>query len=102
MENTAYLLAFDKVIVYYDNGQAEITDILNTLLNVFFFNIEFRKVVPAHYRLFQVADLCCTLQLLRLKDEKNALSRSDLLFFSNARSLRKDYLNKLEPKRYPG
>jgi hypothetical protein len=102
MENTSYLLAFDKVIVYYDNGQAEITDILNTILNAYFFNVDFRKVLPAQYRLFQVADLCCTLQLLRIKDEKGILSRSDLLFFGNARSLRKDYLNKLEPKRFPG
>ena len=101
-ENAEYLLSFDKVIVYYDNGQSEITDILNTLLNAFFFDVQFRKALPVDYRLFQVADLCCTLELLKLKDETRSLSRSDYYFFGNARTLRKDYLNKLESKRYPG
>lgn len=31
--NTDYLLGFDHVVVYYDNGQAESTLMLNTLLN---------------------------------------------------------------------
>jgi hypothetical protein len=66
-DNAQYFLSFDHVIVYYDNGQAEITDILNTLFNAFFFDVEFRKVAPSEYRLFQVADLCCTLELLNAK-----------------------------------
>ena len=88
------------LIVYYDNGQAEITDILNTLCNAFFFAAEFRRVAPQHYRLFQVADLHCTLELLRVKLEEGKLSRSDIYFFGSRRSLRKDYLSKLEDKRF--
>jgi len=45
-DHAEYFLSFDQVIIYYDNGQAEITDVLNTLFNAFFFNVEFRKVPP--------------------------------------------------------
>jgi hypothetical protein len=99
-ENAEYFLSFERVIVYYDNGQAEITDVLNTLFNAFFFDVDFRRVVPAEYRLFQVADLHCTLELLRLKLESKKLSRSDLFFFGTERSLRKDYLGKLDHKQF--
>ena len=99
-DNAIYLLSFDRVVVYYDNGQAEITDVLNTLLNAFFFDVDLRRVLPAQYRLFQVADLCCTLELLRAKMDEGKLSRSDLYFFESRRALRKDYLAKLDPQRF--
>jgi hypothetical protein len=98
--NANYFLGFDQVIAYYDNGQAEITDILNTLFNAFFFDVKFRKVLPSQYRLFQVADLVCTLELLRAKLADGKLSKSDLYFFRDKRSLRKDYLDKLGRKRF--
>ena len=99
-ENAMYFLSFDQVVVYYDNGQSEITDVLNTLLNAFFFDVDLRRVNPAQYRLFQVADLYCTLELLLGKSLEGRLSRSDLYFFESRRALRKDYLNKLEKKRF--
>ena len=42
--------------------------------------VEFRKVIPADYRLFQVADLFCTLELVSLKYEKHD---SVLMFHKN-------------------
>jgi len=101
-DNASYLLSFDQVIVYYDNGQSEITDVLNTLLNAFFFDVEFRRVLPAQYRLFQVADLYCTLELLLGKSADGRLSHSDLYFFESRRALRKDYFAKLDKKRFKG
>jgi hypothetical protein len=99
-DNAEYFLSFERVIVYYDNGQAEITDVLNTLFNALLFQVDFRRVTPAQYRLFQVADLHCTLALLRIKLTENKLSRSDLYFFGSRRSLRKDYLTRLEHKQF--
>lgn len=99
-DNATYFLSFDKVVIYYDNGQAEITDILNMLLNAFFSNIEFRRVFPAQYRLFQIADLYCTLELASIKAATSTLSNSDLRFFDNRRNLRKNYLNQLDRKRF--
>lgn len=96
---TEYFRAFGEVIVYYDNGQAELTRILNAVMNAYFLQVEFRRVSPPDYRLFQAADLCCTLELLRLKDEDRALTRTDAYFFESERKLRKDYLKQLEAKR---
>ena len=99
-ENAEYMLSFDKVIAYYDNGQTEVSRTLNAVLNAFFFEVEFRRVKPHDYRLFQAADLCCTLELLRAKVEDNALSRSDLYFFRTKRTLQKDFLRKIAKKRF--
>lgn len=96
---SAYFRAFDEVIVYYDNGQAELTRILNAVMNAYFLKVEFRRMLPADYRLFQAADLICTLELLRAKEADSALTRSDLYFFGSARKLRKDYLKSLDTKR---
>jgi len=101
-DNAEFFLGFDHVIAYYDNGQAEVTDIINTLFNGFFFDVEFRKVTPSDYRLFQVADLICTLELLRAKMADNALSGSDIYFFGDRRSLKKNYIDRISRFRYPG
>ncbi len=58
-------------------------------------------MLPADYRLFQAADLVCTLELLRAKDADSALTRSDLYFFESGRRLRKDYLKPLALRRLP-
>ena len=70
-------------------------------MNAYFLNAEFRNVAPSEYRLFQAADLYCTLELLRGKDEDNALTKSDLYFFESARKLRQQYLKKISKQRLP-
>lgn len=51
-----------------------------------------KKVIPADYRLFQVADLICTLKLTELKANRHLLSKSEIYFFENERTLKKNYL----------
>lgn len=98
-DRTEYFRRFDEVIVYYDNGQVEVTRVLNAVFHAYFLNVEFRRMLPTDYRLFQAADLVCTLELLRAKDADGALTRSDLFFFGSARQLRKDYLKSFDLKR---
>ena len=98
--NLYFFQQFDTVKVYYDNGQIEVTKILSSVFNALLDHVEFRKVFPSDYRLFQVADLVCTLQLLELKDKKHELSQSEKLFFSDVRTLRKNYLKVLKSKRF--
>ena len=62
--------------------------------------MEFRKAYPADYRLFQVADLFCTLELIARKRVANTLSKSEQLFFGSARDLKKNYLRPMERLRY--
>ena len=91
-ENLEYFLGFEKVILYYDNGQHELNRILNTVLATELAEFEVRKVLPCDYRLFQAADLICTLELLKIKAEVNELSKSELLIFHSKRDLKKDFL----------
>lgn len=48
--------------------------------------------MPTLYRLFQVADLICTLKLTELKMERKMLSPSEELFFEDERILKKNYI----------
>lgn len=80
-ENLTYFQAFEKVILYYDNGQHELSRILNTALSAGLSDYEMRKVLPRDYKLFQAADLICTLELLRLKSGTGNLTRSEMFLF---------------------
>ena len=85
-DNLAFFTSFDRIIVYYDNGQSEITDLINTLFSAYFFEVDFRKVKPSDYRLFQSADLLCTLEMLRAKLAAGGqLSNSEKIFFESTR-----------------
>lgn len=55
--NYVFFCGFDLVKIYYDNGQVEVTRILSSVFNALLENVEFQKVIPADYRLFQVAKL---------------------------------------------
>lgn len=93
-----YFLSFDLVKIYYDNGQTEVNKILSSVFNSLLENVEFRRVLPSEYRLFQVADLICTLKLSKLKADNEGLSRSEQFFFGGSKNLRKQYLRQIEKK----
>lgn len=97
-ENYGYFMAFDKIKIYYDNGQVEVNKMLSAVFNVLLDNVEFKKVVPSDYRLFQVADLVCTLKLTELKMNANSLSKSEKNFFESERILKKNYLKPIHEK----
>ena len=96
--NMSFFSSYDVVKIYYDNGQIELNKILSSVFNVLFDHVEFRKVIPSEYRLFQVADLVCTLQLLELKCDNHSLSNSEKRFFESDRVLKKNYLKPLKIK----
>lgn len=97
-DNMSMFASYDTVKVYYDNGQIELNKILSSVFNIFLDNVEFRKVIPSDYRLFQIADLVCTLQLLDLKCDNHVLSNSEKRFFENDRTLKKNYIKPLKQK----
>lgn len=96
--NQNFWNSFDNVIVYYDNGQIELTKILTSVFSTLYTHLEFRKVKPIDYKLFQIADLICTLELLAEKSKNNSFSRSELEFFNNVRDFKKNYLKPLRKK----
>ena len=90
--------SYDKIIVYYDNGQTQLTKIITSVFNALFINVEMRKVRPVDYKLFQVADLICTLEMLGEKAEHNNFTKSEMRFFGNIRNFKKNYYKKIKKK----
>ncbi len=97
--NAEYFNSFDLIVNYYDNGQGELTKIIATVFSSLFENVELRQVRPADYKLFQVADLICTMELTKDKAEANNLSRSELEFFHSAKDFTKNLYRQLEKKK---
>ncbi|MCI9311222.1 MAG: DUF3800 domain-containing protein [Lawsonibacter sp.] len=94
-----YLNSFEQIIVYYDNGQVELTKILTSVFSALFSHVLFRKVRPVDYKLFQVADLVCTAELLAQKIQAGGLTASELEFFASPREFKKNYLKTIRAKR---
>lgn len=97
--NADFFNSFDEIVIYYDNGQVELTKIITSVFNVFFSNVDFRKVMPVDYKLFQVADLLCSMELLSLKAEAMTFSKSETEFFCSVRDFKKNYLKPLLRKK---
>ena len=70
---------YDVLKVYYDNGQHELSALLKEAFAIYASRTQFiRDVSPERYKLFQVADLACTLELTALKlNEAGFLSPSE-------------------------
>ena len=93
-----YFLSFDKIIVYYDYGQIELSRILNSVFSTYFNHIEFRKAEPKKYRLLQAADFICSIELLKLKRELHCLSKSEEKFFYKPQELKKTFIKSVVKK----
>ena len=93
-------LSFDDVKIYYDNGQVEVSKLLSGVFNAFLPNPIFRKVMPSDYKLFQVADFVCTMQLVKLKIGSSLFSKSEINFFGSPRDLKQNYLKPLKKKEW--
>ncbi len=89
------------VKIYYDCGQAPVTGLLHqafeTNLNC---PVKFAtNVKPSRYRLFQLADLICTLHLLELKLNAGIpFSRSEQQFFGGPKKFRHNILRYVKAK----
>ena len=99
-ERIESFLEYNRIVVYYDYGQRELTHILVSVLNTVLNNVEFKRASPLKYKLFQAADMLCTLELLALKAERKMLSNSELTFFRSERNLYKSYLRSIKSKRF--
>ena len=94
----------DSVKIYYDCGQSIITNMLHEVFNELpLCNVEFAQDVrPAKYRLFQLADLVCTLNLISLKlDSGITMSRSESKFFGGPKAFRHNILRRIKSKELP-
>lgn len=93
-----YFSAFEKTIVYYDNGQQELNLVLNTIFSLILSNVEFRKASPLEYRLLQLADYICSIELLSIKLTEKRLSKSETSFFYKPQELKKTFIKSIKTK----
>lgn len=96
-DNLEYLQRFDKVKVYYDDGQYVVTKSLHDAVEYALAAnaVMYRNGNPKDYRLAQAADLICTLELTALKYEAKESTRTDERFFGAFGSFKKNYLKKI-------
>ena len=82
-ENKNYFNSFDKIVIYYDNGQETLATILDTLFATNP-NVERRTEFDhAKKRLFQVSDLLTVIDKLDYKRKNNiAFTKAEKYFFS--------------------
>jgi len=100
--HTDDLNAYDKLKVYYDNGQSDVLSILRDAFALFSSKLELvPEVTPGKYKLFQVADMIATLELLRLKLENDCrISDAEKDFFLSIQNLRRNFLKPASRKRW--
>ena len=91
--------AFDKVKIYYDNGQSQVKDLLAEAFAMYSSKTEFvPNVHPDSYRLFQAADLLCTVELVAAKARDGELSVSERRFFGEKREFLRNILKPIRSK----
>ena len=89
---------YDKIVIYYDNGQQTITNIIHTVVAIRFDNYDIRKVTPVDYRLFQVADMLCSFAVINEKAKVRGLSTSEKRVLHSYSDFKKDFLKSLITK----
>lgn len=99
-DNLDYLQGFDKVKVYYDDGQYVVTKALHDAVEYALSTnaVMYKDGDPKDYRLAQAADLICALELTALKFEAKEATRTDDRFFGAFGSFKKNYLKKIRRK----
>ena len=99
--NLDFFQGFERIILYYDNGQKLITRMLNNILATELVEYDIRQVMPKDYKLFQSADLICTLELIDEKCKTGELSRSEMAVFHSKRDLYKQFIRPIKKKQFP-
>ena len=100
IDNADMLNGYDRIKVYYDNGQRQIKDLLMEAFSIFSAKTLFvSDVHPESYRLFQVADILCMLELIRHRLLAGGrLTRSEYEFFNGFQNLNKNYFKVIARK----
>lgn len=100
----ALFAGFGRVKIYYDGGQQAVTGMLHRVFGDALGGkaVFAQEVRPEKYRLFQIADLLCSVELARLKLETGmGLSNSESRFFGGRKAFLHNVVRPLLRKRVP-
>ena len=100
--HTETLNGYSRLKIYYDDGQAQVKELLKEAFAIYASRTTFvEHVKPNSYRMFQVADVLCTLELLKLKlVNGERLSKSEFEFFNGLQNLRRNFLKPISSKEW--
>jgi hypothetical protein len=92
---------YDTVKIYYDDGQRPVTHILEDAFNYALARNTaiFKDGNPSIYRLSQVADAICGLELVSTKYEFNDQTKTDNIFFQDKSNFSKNFMKPIRSKR---
>ena len=96
-----FMASLEHLKIYYDCGQSPVTHMLHEVFeNGLGRDVEFaNNVKPSRYRMFQLADLICTLHLIELKLRAGVkLSKSENQFFGGPRMFHHNILRYIKAK----
>jgi len=94
------LNSYDSIKVYYDNGQSQVKGVLEEAFSMFSSVVDFiPEVKPDNYRLFQAADLLCSIELVAAKLAVSGMSESERRFFGSERDFKRNILKTIAAKR---
>lgn len=99
-EFLGFFQKYSCIKIYYDDGQKMITNVIHAAFEYALGSqaIVYRFANPGDYRLAQVSDFACGIELAAMKYEHHEEGKSDALFFGKARDFKKNYLKKLRKK----
>lgn len=101
VDNLELFQSYDYVKIYYDKGQAAVTHALQT---AFEFALSKQAYIARNseyraYRLSQVADYLCAIELTAAKYETSCATSTDDKFFGSIGSFKKNWLKQARRKR---
>lgn len=99
----SYLQRFDEVKVCYDCGQSPVTNLLHKTFSADLGSrVHFaQNVKPQKYKLFQVADLVCTIALIAQRIANGErMTESEYAFFGGPRMFKRNILKCLKRKEF--
>lgn len=99
-EHYTYFTSFDKVKIYYDNGQDGVVRVLVAVFSALFDNAEFKKAAQKDYKMLQVADLVCSAKLTELKLQAHTLSQSERYVLGDDKNIKRNFLKPLKKKEF--
>ncbi len=96
-DNIDWFQRFDFVKIYYDDGQSLVTRALHLGFEYALAReaVVYRDASPAGYRMLQIADYVCGIELAAAKYDSGVEGATDRMFFGTRRDFNKNFLRKL-------
>ena len=100
-DNLSFFQSFDKVKVYYDDGQEMVAHALHAAVEYVLTrdSLLYRRTRPTEYVLSQAADLICTLELTACKYANKEATNTDNKFFGASRDFKNNFMKAIKRKR---